>query len=152
MQSLTIFQVYDVAIEESSSNGERLVRTPAIFPSLKEKKGAAEGSLLPFHIRGGSPIGARMLRQGRKRYIFRGEVPLTGVFGQYASCKYICWQTPFMIIGTKILDYFHLRGVRLAAEKEHCKSCSLCTIKCPMNIEVMENVKTGYMSHTECLL
>lgn len=79
-------------------------------------------------------------------------VPLTGVFGQFASCKYICWQAPFMIIGTKIRDYFHLRGLRLVAEKEHCISCSLCTKKCPMNMEVMDNVKKGNMSHTECFL
>jgi NAD-dependent dihydropyrimidine dehydrogenase PreA subunit len=71
-------------------------------------------------------------------------VPLTGVFGQFASCKYICWQAPFMIIGTKIRDYFHLRGLRLVAEKEHCKSCNLCTKKCPMNIDVMANVKWGH--------
>lgn len=36
-------------------------------------------------------------------------VPLTAIFGQFASCKYICWQAPFMIIGTKIRNYFNFK-------------------------------------------
>lgn len=79
-------------------------------------------------------------------------VPLTAVFGQFASCKYICWQAPFMIIGSKIRDYFKLRGLRLKAEPEKCISCKVCNLKCPMNIEVMENVKNNHLTHTECLL
>lgn len=78
--------------------------------------------------------------------------PITAVFGRFASCKYICWQAPFMIIGTKVRDYFHLRGLRLKAEKTSCTGCGLCTIKCPMDIDVMENVKKGKMSDNECIL
>lgn len=78
--------------------------------------------------------------------------PITAIFGRFASCKYICWQAPFMIIGTKVRDYFHLRGLRLKAEKTSCTGCDLCTIKCPMNIDVMENVKKGKMSDDECIL
>lgn len=79
-------------------------------------------------------------------------VPLTAVFGQFASCKYICWQAPFMIIGTKIRDYFQFRGLRLMADTDKCKNCKVCNIKCPMNIDVMENVKNKKMHHTECIL
>lgn len=78
--------------------------------------------------------------------------PLTALFGQFASCKYICWQAPFMIIGSKVRDYFHLRGLRLKASSENCKSCKVCTTKCPMNIDVMTNVKKNEMKHNECLL
>jgi len=42
--------------------------------------------------------------------------PLTAIFGRFDSCKYICWQVPFMIIGTNIRDYFHFRGLRLKKE------------------------------------
>ena len=79
-------------------------------------------------------------------------VPLTAIFGQFASCKYICWQVPFMITGTKIRDYFKLDGLRLISDNTKCNSCKVCTIKCPMNLDVMENVKNGQMNNTECIL
>jgi ferredoxin-type protein NapH len=79
-------------------------------------------------------------------------VPLTAIFGQFASCKYICWQAPFMIIGTKIRDYFKLRGLRLKADPAACKSCKVCTTSCPMNLDVMGSVKKGEMKNTECIL
>jgi ferredoxin-type protein NapH len=79
-------------------------------------------------------------------------VPVTAIFGKFASCKYLCWQAPFMIIGTKIRDYFHLFGLRLKSDKVKCNSCNLCTKKCPLNIDVMENVKRGNVSNLECLL
>jgi len=78
--------------------------------------------------------------------------PLTSIFGQFASCKYICWQVPFMIIGTKIRDYFHFHGLRLMAETERCKSCAICNTKCPMNLDVMANVKNNRMNNIECIL
>jgi len=78
--------------------------------------------------------------------------PLTAIFGQFASCKYICWQAPFMIIGTKIRDYFRFRGLRLKAVTEKCISCTICNIKCPMNIDVMANVKNEKMHNDECIL
>ena len=79
-------------------------------------------------------------------------VPLTAFFGQYASCKYICWQVPFMIVGTKIRDYFKFNGLRLKSDSNRCNSCKICTIKCPMNLDVMENVKNDRMNNTECIL
>jgi Pyruvate/2-oxoacid:ferredoxin oxidoreductase delta subunit len=79
-------------------------------------------------------------------------VPLTAIFGKFASCKYICWQVPFLVIGTKIRDYFHLKGLRLKSEKIKCNNCKVCTTKCPMNIDVMENVKNGQMANSECIL
>jgi ferredoxin-type protein NapH len=79
-------------------------------------------------------------------------VPLTAIFGQFASCKYICWQVPFLIIGTKIRDYFRLPGLRLKADPGKCKSCGVCNTKCPMNLHVMENVKIKTMKEAECIL
>jgi polyferredoxin len=79
-------------------------------------------------------------------------VPLTAIFGKFASCKYICWGVPFMVIGTKIRDYFHLKGLRLKSDNLKCNSCKVCTTKCPMNIDVMENVKNGQMANSECIL
>ncbi|MCX6253602.1 MAG: 4Fe-4S binding protein [Bacteroidia bacterium] len=79
-------------------------------------------------------------------------VPITAIFGRFASCKYICWQAPFMIIGTKIRDYIHLSGLRLQADADKCKNCNECSIKCPMNIDVMRNVKSVKMNDKECIL
>lgn len=79
-------------------------------------------------------------------------VPLTAIFGKFASCKYICWQAPFMIIGTKIRDYFHFAGLRLKSESEKCNSCKVCSLKCPMNLDVMDHVKNGQMNNNECIL
>jgi ferredoxin-type protein NapH len=79
-------------------------------------------------------------------------VPLTAIFGKFASCKYICWQAPFMIIGTKIRDYFNLGGLHLKIANGKCNNCKICTQKCPMNINVMENVRKGQMDNTECIL
>jgi polyferredoxin len=79
-------------------------------------------------------------------------VPLTAVFGQFASCKYICWQAPFMIIGTKIRDYFQLPGLRLKANANNCTGCKSCNKKCPMNLDVLGNLKQNRLNHAECIL
>jgi polyferredoxin len=78
--------------------------------------------------------------------------PLTAVFGQFASCKYICWQAPFMIIGTKIRDFFQLRGLRLKTNVNNCINCKICNTKCPMNLDVWGNIKHNKLSNTECIL
>lgn len=78
--------------------------------------------------------------------------PLTAVFGQFASCKYICWLAPFMIIGTKIRDYLKLPGLRLKPVSQNCRSCNECNNRCPMNIDVMANAKSNHMYNVECIL
>jgi len=79
-------------------------------------------------------------------------VPLTAVFGQFASCKYVCWQAPFMIIGAKIRDYFHFRGLRLKANADNCTSCKICNKKCPMNLDVLGNINENKLNDSECIL
>lgn len=79
-------------------------------------------------------------------------VPLTAIFGQFASCKYVCWQAPFMIVGTKIRDYLRLRGLRLKANLNNCTSCKICNKKCPMNLDVLGNINKKKLNDTECIL
>jgi polyferredoxin len=79
-------------------------------------------------------------------------VPLTVIFGKFAACKYICWQAPFMIIGTIIRNYFRFPGLRLRSKPEICNRCNTCTAKCPMNIDVLANVVKGDMNNSECIL
>jgi len=79
-------------------------------------------------------------------------VPLTAIFGQFASCKYVCWAAPLMIFGTKIRNFFHFPGLRLKADKDKCSGCLLCNKNCPMNLPVSDHVKIGLMDHDECIL
>lgn len=78
-------------------------------------------------------------------------IPLTLIFGQFASCKYICWQAPFMILGTKLRRAINLPGLRLKYNPANCTSCKKCNKACSMNIDVVANVKCNSM-HTECIL
>jgi len=79
-------------------------------------------------------------------------IPLTAIFGKFASCKYICWQAPFMIIGSKIRDSLNLNGLRIMSHSETCNECKVCTKICPMNLDAMENAKRGKFNNTECIL
>lgn len=78
-------------------------------------------------------------------------VPLTLIFGRFASCKYVCWQAPFMILGTKLRNALRLPGLRVVKTGE-CRSCKACTGKCPMNLDVMNLAPKGEISHPECIL
>jgi ferredoxin-type protein NapH len=79
-------------------------------------------------------------------------VPLTAIFGKFASCKYICWQAPFMIIGTKIRNSLNFNGLRIKSHYEKCNECKACTKSCPMNLEPMGNAKSGKFNDMECIL
>jgi ferredoxin-type protein NapH len=79
-------------------------------------------------------------------------IPLTAIFGKFASCKYICWAAPFMILGAIIRDYFNLHGLHLKSTTGKCNECNLCTTHCPMNLNVMENAKINAFNDTECIL
>jgi len=79
-------------------------------------------------------------------------VPLTAIFGRFASCKYICWQAPFMIIGTKIRDSLKLNGLRLKSNPQKCTECKACIKNCPMNLDVMGNAMINRFKDTECIL
>jgi ferredoxin len=79
-------------------------------------------------------------------------VPLALIFGKFASCKYVCWQAPFMMIGKRIRDRLGLYGLRIRADAASCKHCSACTIHCPMSIDVMEMAQQGEIVSDECIL
>jgi len=79
-------------------------------------------------------------------------VPLTAVFGKFASCKYICWLAPFMVLGTKIRDYLKFNGLHLKSNSQKCNECNACTKYCPMNLNVIENAKTNKFYDSECIL
>lgn len=77
---------------------------------------------------------------------------LSFLAGRRASCHYICWMAPFMILGRKIRNTFKWPALRLRADQEKCISCKTCTKNCPKSIAVHENVQKGSMEDAECIL
>jgi len=72
--------------------------------------------------------------------------------GRRASCHYICWMAPFMILGRAIRNLFKWPALRLEAEPTKCGACRLCTKTCPMSLPVDEMVKQQAMENGECIL
>jgi polyferredoxin len=79
-------------------------------------------------------------------------VPVAVVSGKFASCKYICWQAPLMVIGKRIRDMLHLPGLRIKTDADKCKSCGACSKSCPMNIDVIKKIPDGEIADDECIL
>jgi ferredoxin-type protein NapH len=72
--------------------------------------------------------------------------------GKRGLCHYLCWVSPFMIIGGKIRDFLSIPSLRLATKPELCNSCGLCSRLCPMTLPLDELIKTGQIDHSECIL
>ncbi len=79
-------------------------------------------------------------------------VSLSLGFGRRATCHYLCWMAPFMIIGLKIRKLLHLPGLHISIQKEKCISCSQCTKVCPMSLDVKTMIHTQQFDHAECIL
>lgn len=72
--------------------------------------------------------------------------------GRRASCHYICWMAPFMVIGEKIGQFLHIPQLHVTAEKEKCISCKQCSQVCPMGLDVEQMVQEkGNCCSTECI-
>jgi ferredoxin-type protein NapH len=72
--------------------------------------------------------------------------------GKRSFCHYVCWMAPFMILGNKLRNKLNYPSLHLKVKREECISCSACTKKCPMSLEVMEMVQRGNMYNSECIL
>ncbi|MDP4092936.1 MAG: 4Fe-4S binding protein [Bacillota bacterium] len=79
-------------------------------------------------------------------------VPLAIIFGKFASCKYVCWQAPILIIGKRIRDMLHLPGLRIKTNADKCKSCGVCSKSCPMDIDVAKKISCGEIVDDDCIL
>lgn len=74
------------------------------------------------------------------------------IHGRRATCHYLCWMAPFMVLGMKLRKVLYLPGLRIQAEKEKCVGCGKCSKECPMSLDVKEMVQTGKMFQNECIL
>jgi len=77
---------------------------------------------------------------------------MAALTGKRGLCHYVCWVSPFMIIGGKIRDLLRMPSLRLITKPDLCNSCGLCTRACPMSLPLDELVKNGEIGHSECIL
>lgn len=71
--------------------------------------------------------------------------------GKRANCHYFCFIAPFMIIGTKIKNFFRWPSLHITAHNALCVQCKICQ-GCPMGLNVKEKVLKEDMVDSECIL
>jgi len=79
-------------------------------------------------------------------------VVLSFAIGRRASCHYICWMSPFMIIGRGFRNLLRLPALQLKLTGTECIECGLCTKVCPMSLDVQGMVLSKKMENYECIL
>ena len=74
------------------------------------------------------------------------------IHGRRASCHYICWMAPFMVIGSTLGRMLHIPQLHIEADKNACISCGKCNKFCPMGLDVKTMVSEGKNTNcTECI-
>jgi ferredoxin-type protein NapH len=91
-------------------------------------------------------------RYGMYYAIVGGFFLLSVVAGRRATCHYICWMAPFMVIGRSIRNQFGWPSLRLKVDQTRCINCKRCTQACPMSLDVSAMVQQGTLENKECIL
>ena len=74
------------------------------------------------------------------------------IHGRRATCHYICWMAPFMVIGSSIGRLLHVPQLHIEADKEKCVECGKCSKSCPMGLDVKTMISEGKNDKcTECI-
>ena len=74
------------------------------------------------------------------------------IHGRRATCHYICWMAPFMVIGSSIGRMLHIPQLHIEADKEKCVACGKCSKSCPIGLDVKNMVSEGKNDKcTECI-
>ncbi len=71
--------------------------------------------------------------------------------GRRASCHYLCWMSPFMIIGRRLGRALRSPTLHMKADSARCAGCGTCTKVCPMSLEVQPLVGRGQIRSSECI-
>jgi len=77
---------------------------------------------------------------------------LTIAIGRRGACHTICWMSPFLTAGMWLGRKLHFPQMRIRADASACVDCKLCNKKCPMSIDVSEQVKSGSVRSLDCIL
>lgn len=76
---------------------------------------------------------------------------MTSIFGKRSFCHYVCWVSPFMIIGQRIRILFTgYKGFVPSLNTEKCISCGKCKRICVMSLVDMDNRKSNTFKD-ECI-
>ena len=74
------------------------------------------------------------------------------IHGRRATCHYVCWMAPFMVIGSLVGRCLHLPQLHIEADKDACIACGKCSKACPMGLDVKKMVSEGKNAKcTECV-
>lgn len=71
--------------------------------------------------------------------------------GKRATCHYVCWMAPFMILGSKFGRALHIPQLKIKAKQEECINCHKCEKVCPMSVSICEEIKQGKVTSSECI-
>ena len=74
------------------------------------------------------------------------------IHGRRATCHYVCWMAPFMVIGSLAGRCLHLPQLHIEADEDACIACGKCSKACPMGLDVKKMVSEGKNAKcTECV-
>ncbi len=74
------------------------------------------------------------------------------IHGRRATCHYICWMAPFMVVGSSVGRLLHIPQLHIEADKEKCVACGRCSKSCPMGLDVKTLISEGKNDKcTECI-
>lgn len=74
------------------------------------------------------------------------------IHGRRATCHYICWMAPFMVIGSVVGRFLNFPQLHIEADKNMCIACGKCSKSCLMGLNVKEMVSEGKNANcTECI-
>jgi len=79
-------------------------------------------------------------------------LPFALLWGQWASCRYLCWIAPLMILGRRIQRKMGTPGLQITFFKSKCTDCGLCEHHCPMNLKLDAASREGAVGDMDCIL
>ncbi len=76
---------------------------------------------------------------------------LTLTIGRRGACHCICWMAPFMTAGELVGRALRLPQLSIRSVPADCIDCGRCTGKCPMSIDVANEIKSGGVGSLACI-
>lgn len=79
-------------------------------------------------------------------------LPFGLLWGRWASCRYLCWIAPLMILGRIIQRKVRTPALQVVFSQDKCTDCKLCERHCPMNLELDAASRQGSVGDMDCIL